>query len=318
VGARRSPTGRRVGCGVALAVSLISALFVAVPGSPAVASSTKVPGIDVSKWQGDVDRAAVSSTPVRFVIMRATIGNTATEARFVDPRYDEYLAGATARGLVVGAYHRANVGRADGDATREADFFVDNAQIAAGDVLPVLDIEERHGLTVAELQEWVRTWVKRVFALTGVRPMLYSSPNFWRVNMGDTAWFAERGYPLWIAHWGVPAPIVPAGNWGGHGWTFWQWTSTGTVSGISTAVDRDRFNGTSLLRGKIASLVVTPCGRRRRRRSPDRLRRRRGHVRPARQPGHRGHARRHPRSGRHPVAMDRRLQRGRARRRRAP
>jgi GH25 family lysozyme M1 (1,4-beta-N-acetylmuramidase) len=251
--------GRRVGWGLALAVSLISAVLVAVPASPAVASATKVPGIDVSKWQGDVDWAAVASTPVRFVIMRATIGNTASEARFVDPRYDEYLAEATANGLVVGAYHRANVGRAEGDATAEANFFVNKAQIAGGDVVPVLDIEERHGLTVAELQDWVRTWVKRVFALTGVRPMLYSSPNFWRVNMGDTAWFADRGYPLWIAHWGVPAPSVPAENWGGHGWTFWQWTSTGTVSGISTAVDRDRFNGTSLLRGKIASLTVTPA-----------------------------------------------------------
>ena len=102
----------------------------------------RVQGIDVSQWQGDVDWAAVASTPVRYVIMRATIGNKPSKARFVDPKYAEYLAGATANGLVVGAYHRANVGRADDDATREADYFVNNAQIAAGDVLPVLDIEE--------------------------------------------------------------------------------------------------------------------------------------------------------------------------------
>lgn len=259
VGRRRPSSERRVGSGVALAVSLVSAILVVAPASPAVAA-TRVPGIDVSKWQGDVDWDAVASTSVRFVIMRATIGNTATKARFVDPRYEEYLAGATANGLVVGAYHRANVGLADGDATREANFFVDNAQIANGDVLPVLDIEDAHGLTVGELQDWVRTWVKRVYARTGVRPMLYTSPNFWRVNMGDTIWFADRGYPLWIADWrGNTAPEVPAANWGGQGWTFWQWTSKGTVAGITTEVDRDRFNGTSLLRGKIASLSVTPA-----------------------------------------------------------
>jgi hypothetical protein len=78
--------------------------------------------------------------------------------------------------------------------------------------------------------------------------------------MGDTTWFATHRYPLWIADWrGNSAPEVPAGNWGGNGWKFWQWTATGHVSGIVPYVDRDRFNGTSLLRGKIASLEVTPA-----------------------------------------------------------
>ena len=132
----------------ALVVSLVATFLIAVPTSPASAA-VRVPGIDVSKWQGDVDWADVASTPVRFVIMRATIGNTASTARSVDPKYAEYLAGATANGLVVGAYHRANVGRAEDDARNEANFFVNNAQIAAGDVLPVLDIEMTHGLSVA-------------------------------------------------------------------------------------------------------------------------------------------------------------------------
>ena len=56
----------------------------------------------------------------------------------------------------------------------------------------------------------------------------------------------------------MSAPSVPADNWGGNGWTFWQWTSTGHVAGIAGNVDRDRFDGSSLGRGKIASLEVTP------------------------------------------------------------
>jgi GH25 family lysozyme M1 (1,4-beta-N-acetylmuramidase) len=257
VGTRR-PASRRVArATVALAVSLLAATLIAIPATPTFAAE-RVPGIDVSKWQGDVDWDEVASTPVRYVIMRATIGNTSSTARSVDPMYLEYLAGATANGLVVGAYHRANVGRADDDATREANFFVNNAQIAAGDVLPVLDIEETHGLTIAEMQDWVREWVQQVFARTGVKPLIYTSPNFWLANMGNTRWFADHGYPLWIAHWGVSAPSVPADNWGGNGWTFWQWTSTGHVAGIAGNVDRDRFRGSSLGRGKIASLEVTP------------------------------------------------------------
>jgi len=65
--------------------------------------------------------------------------------------------------------------------------------------------------------------------------------------MGDTRWFADNGYPvLWVAHWGVNAPTVPAQNWGGRSWTFWQYTNCGSVPGISGCVDLDRFNGTSL------------------------------------------------------------------------
>jgi GH25 family lysozyme M1 (1,4-beta-N-acetylmuramidase) len=238
-------------------VALFASVLAIAPAREARAATT-VPGIDVSKWQGDVDWAQVASTPTRFVIMRATIGNTPTMARSVDPKYLEYLAGATANGLVVGAYHRAHVGRADGDARGEADYFVNHAQIDGGDILPVLDIEQTHGLTPAEMVGWVKTWVQRVRARTGVHPMIYSSPNFWAVNMGGTRWFADHGYPLWVAHWGVASPTVPAQDWGGHGWTFWQWTSTGTVAGIDTAVDRDRFHGTNLHHGRIASITVTP------------------------------------------------------------
>ncbi len=245
---------RRARIGLACALTAVAAILIAVPAPPAAAATTRVPGIDVSMWQGDVDWPAVASTPTRFAIMRATRGHD-----YVDPRYAEYLAEASASGLVVGAYHRAKVGLAAGDARVEANHFVDVAQIQAGDVLPVLDIEEHGGLTVPQLTDWVRTWLARVFTRTGVRAMIYASPYFWRTYLGDTTWFADHGYPLWIAHWGVSSPNVPAANWGGRGWTFWQWTSTGSVSGISTNVDRDRFNGASLLRGKIASLTVTPA-----------------------------------------------------------
>ena len=255
--ARRPAPGSASGTAIALTVSLLATMLIAIPAPPSFAAE-RVPGIDVSKWQGDVDWAKVATTPVRYVIMRATIGNTASTPRSVDPKYLEYLAEATANGLVVGAYHRANVGRAAEDATREANFFVHNAQIAAGDVLPVLDIEETHGLSIAEMHDWVREWVQWVFARTGVKPLIYTSPHFWLANMGNTRWFADHGYPLWIAHWGVSAPSVPADNWGGGGWRFWQWTSTGHVAGIAGNVDRDRFDGSSLGRGKIASLEVAP------------------------------------------------------------
>ncbi len=245
-------------------LTVVGVGLAAGPAQPAAAASpapahraaravpARVAGVDVSQWQEVVDWPRVATTKVRFVIMRAT-----RSTDFIDPTYVTNLTGATTAGLSVGSYHRATPSATPGDARAEADHFLDVARNAPGDVLPVLDIEETGGLAPPDLVDWVRGWVVRVRNQLGVRPMLYASPNFWRVNMGDTLWFANQGYPLWIAHWGVSSPAVPADDWGGAGWTFWQWTNTGHVAGIDPNVDRDRFNGSDLVAGEIASLTVT-------------------------------------------------------------
>ena len=61
--------------------------------------------------------------------------------------------------------------------------------------------------------------------------MVYSSQYFWRTYLGDTMWFATNGHPL-DRPLGVEDPDVPAQDWGGHGWTYWQWTATGSVVGM--------------------------------------------------------------------------------------
>jgi GH25 family lysozyme M1 (1,4-beta-N-acetylmuramidase) len=232
------------------AVLCLSATSV-LPANATPRPRYRVPGIDVSMYQFGVNWRAVASEPVRFVILRAT-GNRS----FVDPTYGRNLAAATRHGFAVGAYHWADPGPARFDARLEADHFVEVARNAAGDVLPVLDIEQTNGLGPVRLARWVRAWVERVRERLGVRPMIYSSPTFWRWNMANTRWFADQGYPLWVAHWGTRAPDVPASNWGGRGWTFWQRTATSRVRGIRTEVDGDRFAHGRLVYGQIASLTV--------------------------------------------------------------
>ena len=229
-----------------LAVSVTAVAARATPGT--------IPGIDISQYQETIDWPSVDHSKVTFVIMRATKGES-----FVDPTYGVNLAGASHNGFVVGAYHRATPSSASGDAVTEADHFLAVARNSAMDLIPALDIEETGGLSVSQLQAWVKTWVGRVHEQLGVRPMVYASPYFWRTYMGDSHWFADHGYPLWIANWNVSAPDVPASNWQGQGWTFWQWSSTGSVSGIPTAVDRDRFTGTDMKMGQIAALTVVPA-----------------------------------------------------------
>jgi GH25 family lysozyme M1 (1,4-beta-N-acetylmuramidase) len=199
-------------------------------------------GIDVSHWQEQINWPMVAAAGKKFVIMKATEGTG-----FVDPMYATNHAGARAAGIATTAYHFASPDSTQGEAIAEANHFVDVAQLTDGDLIPALDLEVAGGLSTTGLRNWVAGWLAQVAARIGVKPMIYVSPNFWVNHMGDTRWFADAGYQiLWIAHWGVSSPTVPAQNWGGRGWTFWQYSNCGSVPGISGCVDLDRYNGTNL------------------------------------------------------------------------
>ena len=203
---------------------------------------TRLEGIDVSVWQGTIDWARVATAGKKFAIIRASAG-TLTK----DTTYAANRSGAKAAGLKIAAYHYANPDTATNDALNEANWFLSLATPARGEMIPALDLEVTNGLSVSQMQAWASTWLQRVSSVLGVKPMIYTSPNFWSTYMGDTQSFANAGYKvLWIAHWGVSQPRIPANNWGGNGWTFWQYTSDGTVPGISGRVDLDRYNGSVL------------------------------------------------------------------------
>jgi GH25 family lysozyme M1 (1,4-beta-N-acetylmuramidase) len=204
-------------------------------------SSTAIPGIDVSHWQNTIDWSRVAASGVRFAFLKAT-----DDVDYTDPTFLANRAGARANGISVGAYHFARPDATPGDAHREAAHFVKVVRPRAGDLLPVLDLETSKGLDQAGVTRWARRWLAQVRALTGVTPLVYTSPYGWIQRTGDTRLVARDGAPLWIAHWGVSAPTVPAGDWDGHGWRVWQRTSTGHVPGIAGNVDLDQMAGDSL------------------------------------------------------------------------
>jgi len=93
----------------------------------------------------------------------------------------------------------------------------DSLLVAAGSGAMTLGIPDSPGVPAA------------LAALTAVLP--------YNDSPAVEAWFAQNGYRvLWIAHWtSASQPTVPAADWGGNGWAFWQHSSTGTVPGISGA-----------------------------------------------------------------------------------
>lgn len=256
--ARRLPLRGLLAITLAVALALISS---------SEAQARRMPGIDVSRFDGTIRWSRVTDAGIRFAFVQA--GRGSGEDCTVRPRrcgrdgfYDRNYRRATAEGIRVGAYHRAfagGQGRAsvEADARAEALVFIGEVgRLHEGDLRPALDVEDPFSdLSESRLALWVRTWLDRVEGAFGARPLIYTNVSSW-ARTGDSTEFALAGHPLWVANWDVPSPAVPAANWGGEGWSVWQYTSSGHLPGIEGRVDRD------VLRGGLRSLSVPPARRR--------------------------------------------------------
>jgi GH25 family lysozyme M1 (1,4-beta-N-acetylmuramidase) len=234
---------RAAGALIALAAILIV---------PVAASAQSVTGADVSQWQGTITWNRVAASGIRFVFVKATEGTT-----YTDPAFARNRDGARSAGLAVGFYHFADprgstLVAARQDAAAQAAHFLGVYQPRPTDLRPVLDIEQTGGLSPARLQAWVSTWVKTVRGRLHRQPFIYTSPYFWETYLSNTTSIAPVA-GLWLADWTTGSPWLPASNWGGRGWAFWQYSDSGHVDGISGAVDRDRLNGSSLLPYRIGA-----------------------------------------------------------------
>ena len=180
-------------------------------------------GVDISKWQsvGTGDQAQ------DFVICKATEG-----VGYVDGSCDRHYQRAKSQGKLLGVYHfaRPDLNKGADGARREAEFFVNNCKGYIGQAILVLDWEQP-GTTWQT--DWAKTWLDHVYALTGVRPLIYMSASVVSANN----WSAiSNTYGLWIAgypsKYNVKNPPVPApsnmpykiGTW--QFWAIWQYSSS--------------------------------------------------------------------------------------------
>ena len=237
----------------ALAAALGAAALIAVlaPAQASAGTGTKL-GIDVSRFQGTIDWAAVKASGVKFAFVQASRG-TGFDCDVVpdncgpDLFYATNYANAKANGIRVGPYHRVFIDpepleALKADARLEADTFTSMVgSLQRGDLRPALDVESPFdGATAVQVRVWIKTWITRVRKTLGSSPIIYTNNVSWSAT-GNTTKFAAKGYPLWVANFDVKTPSVPASNWAGRGWSIWQYTSSGTVPGISGRVDMNRL-----------------------------------------------------------------------------
>ena len=184
-------------------------------------------GIDVSKWQGNINWSEVKKDGTEFAIIREGYGRKSPNQ--VDKKFKENYEGAKAAGIPVSCYHYSYADSAE-DAKREAEFCLENIQGMRFEYPVCFDIEDREMLKLSNRQ---RTDVVKAFCSeiekAGYYAMFYCNLN-WLNNYLYKDELLPK-YDLWLAQWNVAAPAVSCG--------IWQKTDKGYINGISGNVDID-------------------------------------------------------------------------------
>lgn len=188
----------------------------------------QVYGIDVSKYQGEVDWYQIRNHEVDFVFIKATEGE-----RLVDRNFKQNWMRSKEAGIIRGAYHfyRPKI-----DWRSQARNFIEHVEIEKGDMPPVIDIELIHSRSQEYLVSEIKKWLTVVERHYGVKPIVYTYENYYnRFLLEDF-----RGYNLWIAKYSPSSPKLEDGA----RWEFWQYSESGALVGIDHMVDLNCFYGT--------------------------------------------------------------------------
>jgi lysozyme len=194
-----------------------------------------VHGVDVSKYQGEIDWQAVKSAGVSFAFIKATEGGDALDSKF----YRNWT-GAKAAGIPRGAYHFVYWCRPPHEETAFFKSVVPNEPDA---LPPVLDVEAtptsktcKRTLYREEVLRDMRAMLEDMERHYGKKPIIYSSVDFYQSILHSGA-LSE--YPIWVRS----TKYHPTVRYGARKWTFWQYRSDGNVPGITGAVDQNAFHG---------------------------------------------------------------------------
>ncbi|WP_245256556.1 glycoside hydrolase family 25 protein [Bartonella tamiae] len=193
-----------------------------------------VHGTDVSKYQGAIDWASVAKSGISFAFIKATEGGD---------RVDEYFVrnwnGTKQVGLPRGAYHFYYYCRSAQD---QAKWFIKNVPKDNSALPPVLDMEWNHlsptckiRPPAATIRSEMRVFLSMIEKHYGKKPIIYTTVDFFDRNDLDQI----KGYNFWLRS----VAGHPEEKYGPHPWTFWQYTGTGTIPGITGDVDINVFTG---------------------------------------------------------------------------
>lgn len=197
---------------------------------------SKVYGIDVSYYQGNIDWKKVKNSGVEFVIIRVGYRGYGSAGTLVeDPKFKTYLDGATKAGLKVGVYFYTQA-ITTAEAQAEAKFVLDRIKGYSLQMPVYYDIEsvdyDTGRLDSAGLSKAQKTALCTAFCDTIIKSG-YSAgvyANYTWLNYYIDGAGLGRKYPIWLAHYTSNTNYDQRMD-------MWQYSGSGTVSGISAYTD---------------------------------------------------------------------------------
>lgn len=204
-------------------------------------------GIDVSKWQGEIDWAKVKADGIDYAFIQVGFrgyGNSGILNESTrDPYFDINMQNAIANGIMVGVYVFSQA-TTEAEAIEEANYILDSIGNYPISMPLVIDYEYASTgsglggrLYKAKLSKKKATNVCMAFckeiAEAGYTPMIYANKSMLEDQLNaDT--LTNAGYRIWLANYTQNTSYNGA-------FDFWQYSEKGVVSGISGSVDMNFY-----------------------------------------------------------------------------
>ncbi len=200
--------------------------------SQAYKDKTTFAGIDVSKFQGNIDWNRVKAAGIDFVIIRAGYRGYQYGSVVEDPYFETNIKGALAAGIDVGVYFFSQA-ITEQEAREEAQWTLQKIAPYKITYPVVIDTEYVAGGRANSMGAMQRTNVMNAFCTevknAGYTPMIYASKS-WLENNLVMGYLNQ--YDVWLARYAAAPEYTGP-------FTIWQYSSTGTVDGITGYVDRN-------------------------------------------------------------------------------
>lgn len=234
----------------------VRAMSVGVTHDSRFSDYDKIPGIDVSKWNKTIDWSKVKAAGVEFAFVRVGFRGYESGGLGSDEYAADNMKNAAAAGVKIGAYIFSQAITTK-EAVEEADYVLEKVKGYNITMPLVFDFEYYDGgrLEKANLSRRKQTDICLAFCdrikEAGYTPAVYANKSMLSSDL-----YAEEisaKYLIWLAHY------TSKTDYSGE-YSYWQYTSSGSVNGISGNVDMNYWYvkpGTSTVLSKPGSTKLS-------------------------------------------------------------
>ena len=202
------------------ALALVLSAAIAISGTSS--TNAAILGIDVSKYNGDIDWGSVAAAGVSFTFIKA--GSTYSG---VDPKFAQNIVNAQANGVRTGVYLYSYAMSVE-EAVNEALLLLQWIEPYHVNYPIAFDIESdaQMKLDANTVTAMCNAFCDVIYS-AGYTPLVYTYKNFYTSHITT-----DLRYETWIAQYNSQACDIP-------GYQIWQFSCTGSVPGVKGAVDMD-------------------------------------------------------------------------------